>query len=85
METTGTEVQTKSEMAVMGKDGDTKLLWDRRNPDEVENARRSFDDLRKKGYLAFRVTGTDGEKGEQMTAFDPEAERMIMIPAMRGG
>jgi len=80
-----TETQTKSEMSVMGKEGDTKLIWDRRNADEVDNARRSFDDLRKKGYLAFRVTGKDGEKGEQMTAFDPEAERMIMVPQMKGG
>lgn len=75
----------QSEIAIMGRDGDTKLIWDRRNPDEVDNARRTFTDLRAKGYLAFSVKGEQGEKGSQLATFDPEAERMIMVPPMRGG
>ncbi len=76
---------TDGEIATMGVEGDVKTIWDRSKPEEVENAKRTFDDLRKKGYCAFRVTGKDGEKGEQMTEFDPTAERMIMVPQMRGG
>lgn len=73
------------EIATMDGTGDTKRIWDKNNPDEVEDARASFDRLRAKGYLAFHVTGKDGERGEQMTKFDPNAERMILVPAFKGG
>jgi hypothetical protein len=72
------------ELSVMGRQGDTKVIWDANNSDEVENARRTFDDLRKKGFLAFKVKG-DAGKGEQITAFDASAERLILAPPMRGG
>lgn len=75
----------RSAMSIMSLKGDTKVLWDKRNPDEVANARRTFDELKKKGYAAFRVNGKEGEKGEQMATFDPDAERMIMVPPMKGG
>jgi hypothetical protein len=64
--------------------GDTKLVWDAGNRDEVENARRTFDDLRAKGYLAFSVK-KDGEKGEQIRKFDSDAQKLIMVPPMKGG
>ena len=73
------------ELAVMGRQGDTKIIWDKHRPEEVENARRTFDEIRKKGYLAYAVRGREGEKGSQIHEFDPEAERLIMAPPMRGG
>ena len=66
------------------KGGDTKLIWAADNADEVENARRTFDDLRKKGFAAFKVNRL-GNKGEQVFAFDQDAEKLILVPAMRGG
>lgn len=72
------------EMAVMGRQGDTRITWTRGNRDEVEAARRMFDELRGKGFLAFKVT-RDGDKGEQILKFDQEAERIILAPPMRGG
>lgn len=72
------------ELATMGRQGDTKLMWDPANEPEVENARRTFDDLRGKGYLAFAVK-TKGAKGEQIRAFDPDASKIIMAPPMAGG
>lgn len=76
----------KRAMAVMGAKGDTKYLWDAGNAAEVEAARRQFDFLTKeKRYAAFRMTGKDGGKGEQIRTFDPEAERIIFAPAMQGG
>jgi hypothetical protein len=66
-------------------EGDVKKIWSRNNPDEVADARRSFDDLVGKGFRAFRVTGEDGERGGSMRSFDPKAERMILIPPMVGG
>lgn len=75
---------TDGEIATMGTSGDVKTIWDRTKPDEVDNARSTFDNLRKKGYLAFKVD-SKGEKGEQIDKFDPAAEKMIMVPPMMGG
>jgi hypothetical protein len=66
------------------KGGDTKLIWSRDNQDEVASARRTFDDLRKKGFAAFAVDSR-GEKGSQIFSFDPSAEKMIMTLPLRGG
>ena len=76
---------TKHEMSWMNKTGDTKIMWSRDNPDEVDNARRTFNELVGKGYAAFKVKGKDGEKGEQIREFDPAVEKMILVPQMRGG
>jgi hypothetical protein len=65
--------------------GDTKLIWDSGKDDEVEAARSTFDKLTKKGYVAFRAEGKDGHAGAQIKAFDPEAERIILVPKMQGG
>jgi len=75
----------KSEMAIVDGTGDTKLIWDAENADEVENAKETFDRLKKKGYMAFEVTGKDGEKGKVMKTFNPKAERVIMAPALEAG
>ncbi len=72
-------------MAVMDATGDTKIIWSKDNHDEVENARRSFNDFKKKGYKAFHVVGKKGETGDQMDEFDPDAERIIFVKAMAGG
>lgn len=65
--------------------GDVKIIWDRTKKPEVEEAERTFKNLKKKGYLAYKVEGKDGEKGEVLHDFDPNAERIILSPAMQGG
>jgi len=72
------------EMRTMGSSGDTKLLWDSDQVAEVDNARRTFNDLRARGYTAFAVK-KGGEKGSQVREFDPEAESLIMVPQIAGG
>ncbi len=72
------------EMRTLGSAGDTKLVWDSENEDEVANARRTFDDLKKKSYAAFAV-GAKGKQGERIQAFDPTAESLIMVPPIAGG
>lgn len=71
-------------MRIMDDTGDTKKTWDPSAPDEVEDARRTFDDLKKKGYTAYRIN-EDGEPGEVMRKFDSQAKAVIMRPAMKGG
>ena len=72
-------------LEVMGVEGDTKTVWDPTNEDEVENAEATFDRLKEKGYIAYRVVDEGGTKGEVMTKFNPDAGRMIMAPPLQGG
>lgn len=64
--------------------GDTSLIWDANNEDEVSAVKATFDKLKKKGYLAFSVRAK-GEKGQQIDGFDPKAGKIIMAPPMAGG
>ena len=43
------------QISVLGKEGDTRLIWDKTKPAEVQAAREMFDSLKAKGYLAFSV------------------------------
>lgn len=78
-------VRGKHYMAIQDETGDTKILWSKDNEDEVDNARRTFNDMKKKGYTAFSVVGKKGEQGEQMRDFDPDAERIIFTKPAQGG
>jgi hypothetical protein len=72
-------------LSIMGREGDTKYIWDKTKPVEVEAARALFATLTKQNYLAFRATGSKGEAGEQIREFDPDVERIIFTPQLRGG
>jgi hypothetical protein len=72
------------QLAVMGQVGDYKIVWDSENTAEVEQARKTYSELRAKGFLAFAVR-KGGERGEPIREFDPEAERIIMVPKVAGG
>jgi GrpB-like predicted nucleotidyltransferase (UPF0157 family) len=72
------------EIAVMDHSGDSKQIWDIDNPDEVEAARKMFDELKAKGYTGFHVK-EDGAAGKRMDTFEPKAGRLIMVPALKGG
>lgn len=74
----------KGELRILGAQGDTKIIWDTDNDEEVENAQNTFDDLVGKGFAAFRV-GRRGDKGEQIKEFQPGAGKLILVPAMAGG
>ena len=53
--------------------GDTKLEWDKDVKDEVNAARKTFDDLKAKGYQAYEMDRT--KKGDKIDKFDPDIER----------
>lgn len=80
---TSTE-STSGELAIMGPTGDLKLTWSRGNADEIEIARKSFDEARKLGFAGYRL-GRDETRGEVIREFDPTAERIVMAPPMVGG
>jgi len=85
LDTTTELAPNQGMMCVLNQEGDTKIIWNRDNNDEIAAARATFDSLKTKGYAAYSVKGKDGEKGEVIHKFDPNAERLIMAPAMKGG
>lgn len=81
----GNEEEGIHEMAVMDLTGDTKIIWDPENDDEVENAERMFNEfVKEKKFAAFSV-GKKGKKDEQIKKFDPEIDKMILVPPICGG
>jgi hypothetical protein len=69
---------------ILDATGDTKIIWDAGMPAEVDNARATFEKLRRNGYVAYSVA-KGGEKGEVLRSFDPAAERIILAPQTVGG
>ena len=72
-------------LQIVDRTGDTRVSWNRSAVAEVENAQKMFDDLTKKGYLAYTIDPVDGGKAEQIKKFDPNAERIVLTPPLAGG
>lgn len=72
------------EMRLMNQRGDTRVMWDPNRPDEVAAARKQFDELKGKGYLAYSVK-KKGDPGEMIRTFDPDAGKIILAPPQAGG
>jgi len=68
----------------LGPQGDVKVVWDCDNEDEVELARKQFDEAMKKDFTAYRVK-KGGKKSQKITKFDPDAEQVILVPVVEGG
>ena len=69
---------------ITGPNGDDRFAWDRRDIDQIKQARDKFYDLLKKGYFAFGVN-TKGQKHSKMGRFDPDAEEVIFVAPVVGG
>lgn len=65
-------------MRVLDDNGDTRLVWNRRDQGEVEEARAKFDEYVKKGYRAY-LCRSDGSKGRRIETFDSLLEEMILM------
>lgn len=73
-------------MSEINDTGDTRVMWNKDVAEEVDAARETFNRLTRTGrYTAFNVKGRSGDRGERMTTFDPEAERVILVPQLQGG
>lgn len=74
-----------STMAIMDPQaGDTRIIWDPTNDDEVASARRTFDELRAKGFIAYSVSES-GKTDAVIRTFEPTAAKIILRPPMVGG
>jgi hypothetical protein len=72
------------ELAILDNTGDTKVIWDVENQDEIDAAKAQFDLLIKKGFTAYSVK-KDGEKNRKITSFDPNSGKIILVPTIVGG
>lgn len=71
-------------MAILDSTGDTRIMWDPNQKDEVDAAKKQFDDLIGKGYQAFAVKKRGGA-GEKVREFDPSAGKLILARPTVGG
>lgn len=77
-------------MQIMDSSGHTTVTWDPSEPASVADAQREFERLTGQGYQAFRMEAVGDNvvvehKGERITAFDPEAGKVLMVPQRVGG
>lgn len=63
--------------------GDIRMSWNPRNDEEVTTAMEIFSKKIKDGWSAFREKL--GAKGDRIKIFDPDAERIVLVPPITGG
>lgn len=76
------------ELEILDVTGHTTKKWDTANQAEMETVQRIFADLTTKGYKAFSVNKGAGDKAaesEPRKTFDPEAKKMLLVPAIQAG
>ncbi|MGH2620154.1 MAG: hypothetical protein ACRDHG_06230 [Anaerolineales bacterium] len=78
-----------SKIYVMGREGHTTVEWVTA-PDVGTEQRTAAEELFKarlaEGYAAFRVVPGDAlSTAERIETFDPEAERIVLVPRIAGG
>ena len=74
----------KNMMCILGPEGDTKITWDPVSENEIEVARKEFDDYMTKNYSAYTVDN-NGKKGVKLTSFNPFVGKIILVPPVTGG
>lgn len=72
-----------SELRILGKGGDMKISWNSRNETEITAAKETFEKRIREGWSAFREKM--GIKGDKIKIFDPDAERIVLVPPICGG
>jgi hypothetical protein len=68
----------------MSRKGDVKLSWSSDNELEVSAAKKIFDGKINEGWAAFAEKKFGG-KGDKVKTFDPDAERIVLVPPIAGG
>lgn len=71
------------EIRQLARVGDVKISWNSENDKEIAVARETFDKRTKEGWTAFGEKG--GFKGDKIRTFDPDAERIVLVPPISGG
>lgn len=72
-------------MSVLNGEGDSKVIWDPSNDDEVEAAKCQFDILINKNFSIFKVGKDHEQTGGALKKFPKKAGKLIAIPKIVGG
>jgi hypothetical protein len=72
------------EIRILDGTGDTKIIWNKDNDVEAQNAHETFAELTGKGFKAYSVR-RGGGKGVEIEKFNADAEKLILVPPMCGG
>lgn len=78
------EPEETGSLCVLDESGDSRMQWTKSDPQQVAAAKARFDELKSKGYLAYKVDKS-GQRGEVIDRFDAKAERIILHSRMIGG
>ena len=71
-------------LAILDREaGDITIGWDKNNPDEIENAQATFDDMRAKGHMAYRVDKEGGKGADRQVRPEGGTDRALTT-AYRG-
>jgi hypothetical protein len=81
----GSEDDGRHLLSIPDITGDTRLMWDPRDKDEVKVAKEAFDKAKKKGMLAYAVDEKGEKTGEVIREFDPTRTKIIMTKQLVGG
>jgi hypothetical protein len=73
------------ELCILDESGDSRMQWNRNDPQQVAEARARFNELKAKHYLTYRVDPASGVRGEIIDQFDPKAGRIILHQQHVGG
>ena len=73
------------ELKVLSKNGDDRLIWDNRLPDQMKEAQVKFYELLDKGYSIFAVNKDGSNSHRKLLRFDPSAEELLAVPMIAGG
>ncbi len=66
--------------------GDTRIMWDPRDEDEIDAARAAFNAAKARGMVAYAVgEGGNPNTGEVIRDFDPAKGKIIMMKQLVGG
>lgn len=77
---------TTNTLHITDPTGDTRIMWDPANADEVATAKAAFKKGQDKKMLAYRVDPDSGNRtGEVIRHFDETAGKIIMVKQTVGG
>lgn len=73
------------ELKILSHNGDDRLVWDKRFPDQMKEAQAKFYELIKKGYTIFAVNKDGSRSHRKLFRFEPDAEELLAVPMITGG
>ena len=72
-------------MHVLGRQGDQVMTWDPENALQTEHVRQAFNGKVAAGFTGFRVGPESLKDAERLSEFDPQAQRIVLVPQIAGG